>query len=116
MAEVNGKIKAPFGFPDVKTFVPGAAVVLTAEQQLSYFTGTVAMAADMTVDIATDGQLEPGARVVMRAASDGTARTVTPTNRAIGVAQAGGINQTFLYEFELLPTRQWALINARRIV
>jgi len=32
------------------------------------------------------------------------------------VAQAGGINQTFLYEFELLPTRQWALINARRIV
>lgn len=116
MAEVNGKIKWPFGLPDVKTFVPGASVTLTAENNLNYFTATAPMAADMQVNIAIDGQLELGARVVMRAASDGTARTVTPTGAAIGTAQAGGINQTFLYEFELIPGNQWALIGARRIV
>lgn len=116
MAEVNGKIKWPIGLADVKTFAPGAAVVLTAENMLNYFVASAAMAADMTVNIAIDGQLELGARVVMRAASDGTARTVTPTGNAIGPAQAGGINQTFLYEFELIPGNQWALINARRIV
>jgi hypothetical protein len=116
MADVTGKVKFPFGFPDAKTFAPGAAVTLTAENMLNYFTASAAMAADMTVNIVIDGQLEPGARVVMRAASDGTARNVTPTGNAIGVVQAGGINQTFLYEFELLPTNQWALINARRIV
>lgn len=121
MAEINGTILWPAGPATRETFVPGAAVVLTAKNRLHYFYATVAMAAAMTIDIVSDGFLGVGARVIVRAASDGTARTVTPTGNAIGVAQAGVINKTLVYEFELQASTaggnvlQWVLINTRQI-
>lgn len=115
MAEVNGKIKWPMGLADVKTFAPAAAVTLVCENMLNFFNASAAMAANMTVNFAIDGQLELGARAVVRAASDGTARSVTPTGTAIGTAQAGVISKTFVYEFELSPGNQWVLTAARQI-
>lgn len=117
---VTGDIDFPFGNVDVQSFAPAAAVTLTVKNLLTYFLASAAMAAGMTINFAIDGQIRPGARVVVRAASDGTARTVTPGTRAQGLAVAGVINGVFEYEFEYKPstavgTFAFVLINARQV-
>lgn len=114
----TGDLDFPFGNADVQSFAPAAAVTLTVKNMLTYFLASAAMAAGMTINFAIDGQIRPGARVVVRAASDGTARTVTPGTRAQGLAVAGVINGVFEYEFEYKPstgvgTFAFVLINTR---
>lgn len=117
---VTGDLDFPFGNADVQSFAPAAAVTLTVKNMLTYFLASAAMAAGMTINFAIDGQIRPGARVVVRAASDGTARTVTPGTGAQGLAVNGVINGTFEYEFEYKPstgvgTFAFVLINARQV-
>lgn len=114
MADVNGKIKWPFGPADVQSFAPAAAVTLTISNQLTYANASAAMAADMAISFVKDGQIQPGARVIVKAASDGTARAITTSTGGQGTSEGGVINKTKVLTYEFNGTA-FVLMSARQI-
>ena len=121
MAQLDKILNWPDGLADEQTLTPGASVNATISNMLTYIFFNAALAANMTLNFLIDGQLRAGARVVVRALSDATARTVTPGTNASGVAVAGVISKTFEIEFEYKrvggPSGAYAfvLINARQV-
>jgi hypothetical protein len=111
---VTNVVDFPFGNADVQSFAPAASVNLVVRNMYTRFNASAAMAAGMTVNMAIEGQIRVGARVILRAASDGTARTITPGTGCVGTAQAGVISKTFELEFEYNGTA-FVLLNARQI-
>ncbi len=107
-------INYPFGDADVQTVAPAAAVTLTIKNQLTHVEFTPAMAAGMTVNFVVTPGLKRGARVRMKALSDGTARTVTPGTGATGTAEAGVISKTKELTWEFDGTN-FELQSARQI-
>jgi hypothetical protein len=100
MAELNKTLNAPRGLADEQTLTPNATVNATITNQLTYIYFNAALAANMVLNFLLDGQVRAGARIVVRALSDATARTVTPGTNASGVAVAGVISKTFEIVFE----------------
>jgi hypothetical protein len=120
MAQLDKVLNWPDGLADEQNLVAAASVNATISNMLTYIYFTAALAAGMTLNFLIDGQVRAGARVIVRALSDGTARTVTPGTGASGVAVAGVINKTFEIEFEYKrvgPNGAFAfvLINARQV-
>lgn len=109
------EIGYPTGKADVQSFTPAAAVTLTIKNQLTFANGNAAMAAGMTLNFEKSGQVRPGARVIVKALSDGTARTITPGTGATGTAEAGVISKTKVLVFELDYTGNFILQSARQI-
>lgn len=109
------EIDYPTGKADIQSFAPAAAVTLTIKNQLTFANASAAMAAGMTLNFTKEGQVRAGARVIVKVASDGTARTVTPGTGATGTAEAGVISKTKVLVFELDSTGNFILQNARQI-
>jgi hypothetical protein len=114
MAEITNQVDYPFGKADVQALVAAAAVTATIKNQLTHITFTAALAANMTLNFLIEGQVRTGARVVVTALSDGTARSVTPGTGALGTAEAGVINKTKQLVFEYNGTA-FVLQSARQI-
>lgn len=120
MAQLDKVLNWPDGLADEQILVPAAAVNVTISNMLTYVFFNAALAANMTLNFLLEGQVRAGARVIVRALSDGTARSVTPGTNASGVAVAGVISKTFEIEFEYKrvgPGGVYAfvLINARQV-
>lgn len=120
MAQLDKVLNWPDGNADEQVLTPAASVTATISNMLTYLYFNAALAANMTLNFTLDGQIRAGARILVRALSDGTARTVTPGTNASGVAVAGVISKTFEIEFEykrVAPNGAFAfvLINARQV-
>lgn len=107
-------IDFPFGNADVQSFAPQATVNLVVRNMYTRFNASAPMAANMTVNMAIEGQIRTGARVVLRAASDGTARSITPGTGCQGTVEAGVISKTKELEFEYNGSA-FVLLSARQI-
>ena len=107
-------IKWPFGKAEVLAPAFAAALNITVRNNLTFVNVVGAMSAGMTLNVTNEGVIEQGARIVLKALSDGTARTVTPGTGCSGVAEAGVISKTKVIEFEYQGT-SWVLVNARQI-
>lgn len=104
----------PFGDADLQTPAPAAAVTVTVKNQLTHVEFSTALSAAMTLNfIATPG-VKRGAKVRVKALSDGTARTITPGTNATGTAEAGVISKTKAIIFEFDGTN-FELQSARQI-
>ena len=112
MTEQN--LSYPFGSADVQSFTPAASVTLTIKNQLTIANADSAMAAGMTINMSAQQGLKAGAMVFLRAASDGTARTITPGTGVTGTTEAGVISKTKVLEF-VYNGSTFILINARQI-
>lgn len=80
---------------------PAATVALPVENNLTIVNFSQ-QSANMTVNLEIDPELEPGAMLVIRNSSDGTARSLTPSTGFTSVAISGVINKskvsTFVYD------------------
>lgn len=104
----------PDGKADVQTPAAAATLNLTIKNRLTHVNLSSAMAADMTVNFAIDGVLDAGARVLLKAASDGTARSITTGTNGQGTVEAGVISKTKVLVYEL-NNKKFTLISARQI-
>jgi hypothetical protein len=120
MAQIDKTLNWPDGLADEQILTPAATVNLTVSNMLTYVYFNAALALNVTLNFLIDGQMRQGARVVVRALSDATARNVTPGTGASGVAVVGVISKTFEIEFEYKRTGPngalaFVLINARQV-
>jgi hypothetical protein len=120
MGLLDKTLNWPDGFAEEQTLTPAASVTAKISNMRTYLYFNAALAANLTLNFLIDGQVRQGARVLVRALSDATARTVTPGTNASGVAVAGVISKTFEIEFEykrLGPAGALAFVltNARQV-
>ena len=87
-------IKFPFGEADVPavTLASGTASIEVGNNMTVVDFGT--LGENATLDVTAHKDLSTGAVIVVKAASDGTARSVTFGNGCQAVAMAGTINKT----------------------
>lgn len=107
-------INYPFGDADVQTPAAAASLDLVIKNQLTHVECSSAMAAGMTVNFTVTPGVKRGAVVRLKAASDGTARTITPGTGAVGTVEAGVISKTKTLIFEYNGTA-FELQSARQI-
>jgi hypothetical protein len=87
------KVKWPFGPADVKTVADAAAVEVAIDNQLT-FMALDTMAQATTLNLTVDAEVTAGARLVITAGSDGTARALTPGTGMTGTAISGTISKS----------------------
>jgi hypothetical protein len=104
----------PQGAADVQTPAYAAAITIAIINALTHVTLSNAMSGALTVNFTFAQGIRRGARVLLQALSDGTARTITPGTGALGTAEAGVISKTKILEFEYNGTAM-VLKNARQI-
>jgi hypothetical protein len=109
-----GKIKHPFAPADNTQLTQAATMNLTVRNNKTFVTLSAAMGQNSTLNIANEGEIDAGATVIMRAASDGTARSLTPGTGCTGTAVSGTISKTNVIEFEWTGAT-WLLKSARLI-
>lgn len=112
--QATKRIMFPFGAADAQTPAYAAALALTITNQLTHVTLSNAMSGGMTVNLTIDSEVKRGARLILTAASDGTARTITPGTGMLGTAEAGVISKTKQLVFEYNGTA-FVLQAARQI-
>lgn len=120
MAVIDKNLNWPFGLVSELVLAPAATVDVPVSDNLTYVYFSAALNTNVVVNFVVDGQLRQGSRVVVRALSDATARTVTPGTNGSGVAVAGVISKTFEIEFEYKRTGPngalaFVLTNARQV-
>lgn len=99
--KAKGKHEVLFPVSDVQE--PDAADTLAVNvNEMKTILKPGIMAADMTINLTIDDQVTPGAILVMKLTSDGTARTVTFGTGLEGDALAGSVSTTkyvsFIYD------------------
>ena len=93
------KIKWPFGPADSKTVADSATIAVDIDNQLT-FLAIDTMAQNSTLNLTVDAEVTAGARLVITAGSDATARSLTPGTGMTGTAVSGTISKSNVIDCE----------------
>lgn len=90
----------PFGPASTETLTSAATIAVEVNNTMNIL--TVALDTNTTINLTVDPETKVGSMIVLKAASDGTARSVTPGTGMTGAAISGTINKTkaitFVYD------------------
>lgn len=90
-------VKYPFGAALFNTVASAATIALDVENSLQHT--TIALEEAATINVTPAAGLEPGAILVLKVSSDGTARDLTLGTGITGPALSGVINKTKVVSF-----------------
>lgn len=93
------KIRFPFGKADQVAVTGAASMTTEISNTLTHITIST-LAQDSTLNLTAVADLPVGARVLIRAGSDGTARALTPGTGMEGPVVAGTISKANIIECE----------------
>ena len=100
---VKAQIQYPFGaasFPSVTVTTKVTAQAITVSNTLTYIDlGTIDTNKVLTVSGAANYAIKKGAMLFIKATSDGTARSLTPSTGFTGVALSGSASKTKVMQF-----------------
>lgn len=95
-------LEYPFGQVDLQTPASAAALNITVKNAVTHVVLSNAMAADMTLNVTITSGVRNGSKLILQAASDGTARQILGGTNTAQAAVAGVISKTKVLIYELI--------------